>query len=57
MRLFFFFIVLLAGAPEGFAQPSSDPFPTPLPAVEGVVRVSFVEFASLPDVAGQAARR
>jgi hypothetical protein len=56
MRLFFFFIVLLAGAPEGFAQPSSDPFPTPLPAVEGVVRVSFVEFASLPDVAGQAAR-
>src|SRR5262245_24913844 len=56
MRLFFFFMALLVTASQGFAQTSGDPFPAPLPAAEGVVRVSFVEFASLPDIAGQAAR-
>jgi hypothetical protein len=39
------------------AQPSAtDPFPTPIAATEGVVRVSFTEFATIPDVAGQPAR-
>ena len=38
------------------AQTSSDPFPTPIAAVDGVVKVSFVEFASIPDIGGVAAR-
>jgi hypothetical protein len=38
------------------AQTTNDPFPQPIAATEGVVRVSFVEFASVPDIAGQPAR-
>jgi hypothetical protein len=39
-----------------FAQRPTDPFPMPIRATEGVIRVSFVEFASIPDVSGEAAR-
>ena len=42
-------------ASPAFGQPV-DPFPTPIPATEGVVKVKFVEFASLPDVGTEAAR-
>ena len=35
---------------QGPAQMSNDPFPQPIPATEGVIRVGFVEFASLPDI-------
>lgn len=35
---------------------SNDPFPTPIPATEGVIKVNVREFASLPDVNGVAAR-
>jgi Glucose / Sorbosone dehydrogenase len=35
---------------------SRDPFPDPIPAEEGAIRVSFVEFATLPDVNGLTAR-
>lgn len=38
------------------AQRPTDPFPTPIAATEGVIRVSFVEFASIPDAGGEAAR-
>ena len=38
------------------AQTGSDPFPAPIPAVDGVITVDFVEFASIPDIDGQAAR-
>lgn len=34
---------------------TNDPFPQPIPASDGAIRVSFVEFATLPD-AGQPAR-
>ena len=34
----------------------TDPFPNPIPATEGVIRVGFVEFASIPDVGGESAR-
>ena len=34
----------------------NDPFPAPIAATEGVIRVNFTEFASIPDVAGQPAR-
>jgi hypothetical protein len=37
-------------------QSSSDPFPSPIAATEGVIRVDFVEFASIPDVDGSPAR-
>lgn len=46
---------LLLASPVG-AQTVSNPFPSPIPATEGVIRVNVVEFASLPDVEGQPAR-
>jgi glucose/arabinose dehydrogenase len=33
-----------------------DPFPNPIPAEEGVIKVNFTEFATLPDVNGLPAR-
>ena len=39
-----------------FAQRTADPFPTPIPTTEGVIQVRFVEFASIPDTDGEAAR-
>jgi Glucose / Sorbosone dehydrogenase len=36
-----------------FAQAPNDPFPKPIPATEGVIKVNFVEFTSLPDLGGQ----
>jgi len=38
------------------AQTSNDPFSSPIPAVDGVIMVNVVEFTSLPDIDGQAAR-
>jgi glucose/arabinose dehydrogenase len=35
---------------------TNDPFPTPIPATEGVIKVKFTEFASIPDADGDAAR-
>ena len=40
----------------GLAQTPADPFPAPIPAAEGAIPVKFVEFASIPDDAGRAAR-
>ena len=48
--------VLLLLAVPALAQTPTDPFPTPIAATEGIIRVSFVEFASIPDVGGEAAR-
>jgi hypothetical protein len=47
-------IVLASSA--AFAQTTTDPFPNPIPATEGAIRVNFREFAQLPDVGGQSAR-
>ena len=44
--------VILAALPV-FAQAPNDPFPAPIAATEGVIKVNFVEFASLPDLGGQ----
>ncbi|MBM2851243.1 MAG: yliI 5 [Anaerolineales bacterium] len=49
-------VVALLVAVPALAQMPTDPFPTPIPATEGVIRVRFVEFASIPDVGGEAAR-
>jgi len=38
------------------AQRTGDPFPQPIPATAGAITVSVREFATLPDVAGAAAR-
>jgi Glucose / Sorbosone dehydrogenase len=46
---------LVLVASTALAQPL-DPFPDPIPATDGVVKVAFTEFASLPDVDGEAAR-
>src|SRR5687768_12122649 len=48
-------VVLLTGS-TALAQTPNDPFPTPIPATEGVIKVRFAEFATLPDVDGAAAR-
>src|SRR5688500_17191972 len=32
------------------AQTPTDPFPTPINATEGVIKVNFIEFATLPDL-------
>src|ERR1043166_9529608 len=48
--------LLLPLAPT-FAQApktTDDPFPDPINITEGVVTVKFVEFASIPDIPGQA---
>ena len=49
------FLVLLVTAAAA-AQTATDPFPAPIPATDGVIRVRFREFASIPDVGGEAAR-
>jgi hypothetical protein len=46
---------LLLAAPA-MAQTTNNPFPTPINATEGVIRVDYREFARVPDIAGQAAR-
>jgi hypothetical protein len=48
-------VAALFVASPALAQ-SIDPFPSPIPATEGVVKVAFTEFASLPDIDGEAAR-
>src|SRR5688572_28921232 len=47
---------LAQSAPAGAQPAANDPFPTPIAATDGVVRVSFTEFATIPDVAGQPPR-
>jgi Glucose / Sorbosone dehydrogenase len=53
LRIFRAMAALLLAYPA-LAQTTSDPFPQPMAATEGVITVQFVEFASLPDIAGQA---
>jgi hypothetical protein len=47
--------VLLMASPV-LAQTTNDPFPKPIAAVEGAITVGVVEFASIPDVGGEAPR-
>jgi hypothetical protein len=43
--------ILLAGLPV-LAQTPTDPFPNPINATDGVIKVNFAEFATLPDLGG-----
>ena len=56
MRLTLVTTALLVTASPLFAQTTNDPFPSPIPSTEGVIRVDFVEFASIPDIDGSPAR-
>ena len=56
MRALIFLIAALLAAAPATAQNTNDPFPTPLPATDGVIRVNFVEFATIPDAGDQTAR-
>ncbi len=47
---------LAAGASSALAQTTDNPFPTPIETEEGLVVVDVEEFASLPDVGGEAVR-
>ena len=49
-------VAALLVAVPALAQAPTDPFPAPIAATEGVIRVRFVEFASIPDTAGEAPR-
>lgn len=49
-------VLLLAIAAAPLAAQTTDPYPTPINATEGVIRVDFREYASLPDIDGVAAR-
>src|SRR5687767_8449965 len=40
--------VMLVVASAVLAQVTNDPFPTPIPATEGVIAVKFAEFAIIP---------
>ena len=44
------------GPPPLGPNGTRDPFPNPIPAEEGAIKVNFVEFAALPDVEGNTAR-
>ena len=46
---------LVAGI-AAYQQSPADPFPAPIPASEGAIAVNFIEFATIPDVAGVAPR-
>ena len=46
----------LALAYTALAQTSTDPYPALIPTTEGVIPVRVVEFASIPEVGGGAAR-
>jgi hypothetical protein len=49
-------LLALALGPAALAQSPTDPFPAPINTRDGVVRVRVAEFASVPDVGGEAAR-
>jgi len=56
MRMTHVIVAALLLATPALAQTTKDPFPAPIAATDGVIKVSFAEFASIPDVAGVAAR-
>jgi hypothetical protein len=45
-------VAVLIGLPV-LAQAPNDPFPKPIEATEGVIKVNYIEFAELPDLGGQ----
>jgi len=56
MRVNLFALATTLVASPAMAQQSSDPFPEPIEPADGVVIVGLSDFATLPDVAGEAPR-
>ena len=57
MRISPVFVAAMLSASPALAQPTgSNPFATPIAATEGVIAVNFVEFATIPDISGEAPR-
>ncbi len=50
------FLAILLTTCTALAQVTTDPFPQPIPATEGVITVKFAEFATIPDFNGAAPR-
>jgi hypothetical protein len=48
MRISFLVAAMMLTASLAYGQFTSNPFPTPIPAAEGVILVKFVEFATIP---------
>ncbi len=55
-RMTYMIVAAALLANPGVSQTTDDPFPIPIAATDGVIKVSFVEFASIPDISGVAAR-
>src|SRR5262245_34276496 len=56
-RVTVIFLGLAATAGLAGAQPSTNPFPTPIESAAGIVAVKFAEFATIPDAANGEAPR
>ena len=56
MKLYHIVAAGVLAAQAALAQTTTDPFPTPIRATEGVIRVDYREFARLPDIDSAAAR-
>jgi hypothetical protein len=51
--------ILIASMARGQStrsEPTKDPFPSPIPATDGVIKVKFMEFAAIPYVGDEAPR-
>jgi hypothetical protein len=56
MRIPRILVVALLVASPALGQGTNNPFVTPIVATEGVIAVNVTEFASIPDIAGEAPR-
>ena len=56
MRIIVAAFLMASTVAPACAQMTDDPFPSPIASTEDIIRVSFTEFASIPDIEGEAAR-
>jgi hypothetical protein len=56
MRISHILVVTILIVSSALGQSTNNPFPAPIPAVDGAIIVKFVEFASIPAISGEAPR-
>jgi hypothetical protein len=56
MRISHILAATILVAIPAFGQSTNNPFPKPIPATDGVITVKYAEFASIPDISGEAPR-
>ena len=56
MRIIVAAFLMASTVAPACAQMTDDPFPSPIASTEDIIRVSFTEFASIPDIEGEPAR-